>query len=77
MPQHICLSLVFPVLTHPVDPSDIADAAYELISHTPAGSSATFVVSDWATGNDWIAALTENGIERLELIYKNFVVFYS
>ncbi|OXM85981.1 NAD(P)H-binding protein [Paenibacillus rigui] len=46
-----------------VSPVDIADVAYALISHTPAGKSAKFVVSDWATGNDWLKALAENGIE--------------
>ncbi|MDP4106393.1 MAG: NAD(P)H-binding protein [Bacillota bacterium] len=46
-----------------VDPSDIADVAYELISHTPAGKTVKFVVSSWATGKDWIEALAENGID--------------
>lgn len=45
-----------------VSPVDIADVAYALIDHTPAGKSAKFVVSDWATGNDWLKALAENGI---------------
>lgn len=42
---------------------DIADVAYELISHTSKGKTAIFVVSDWATENDWIKALADNGIE--------------
>jgi uncharacterized protein YbjT (DUF2867 family) len=46
-----------------VSPADIADVAYALISHTPAGKSAKFVVSDWGTGNDWLKALAENEIE--------------
>jgi uncharacterized protein YbjT (DUF2867 family) len=46
-----------------VSPVDIADVAYAMISHTPAGKSVKFVVSDWTTGNDWIKALAENGIE--------------
>ncbi|OKP91719.1 nucleoside-diphosphate sugar epimerase [Paenibacillus helianthi] len=46
-----------------VSPIDIADVAYALIDHTPAGKSVKFVVSDWATGNDWLKALAENGIE--------------
>jgi hypothetical protein len=46
-----------------VSPVDIADLAYALISHTPAGESAKFVVSDWATGNDWLKALAEKSIE--------------
>ncbi|MEK4730572.1 NmrA family NAD(P)-binding protein [Paenibacillus sp. FSL L8-0641] len=46
-----------------VSPVDIADVAYALISHTPSGKSAKFIVSDWATGNDWLNALAENGIE--------------
>jgi uncharacterized protein YbjT (DUF2867 family) len=46
-----------------VSPVDIADVAYALISHTPAGKSAKFVVSDWGTGNDWLKALAENEIE--------------
>lgn len=46
-----------------VSPADIADVAYALISHTPAGKSAKFVVSDWATGNDWLKALAKNEIE--------------
>lgn len=44
-------------------PVDIADVAYALISHTPAGKNVKFVVSDWSTGNDWLKALAENGIE--------------
>lgn len=44
-------------------PVDIADVAYALISHSPVGKSAKFVVSDWGTGNDWIKALAENDIE--------------
>ncbi|KLU65256.1 hypothetical protein DEAC_c28080 [Desulfosporosinus acididurans] len=46
-----------------VSPVDIADVAYALISHTQAGKSAKFVVSDWGTGNDWLKALAENEIE--------------
>jgi len=46
-----------------VSPVDIADVAYALISHTPAGKSTKFVVSDWATSNDWLNALAENDIE--------------
>ncbi|MED4228216.1 NAD(P)H-binding protein [Neobacillus cucumis] len=46
-----------------VDPSDIADVAYELISLTPAGKTVKFVVSSWVTGNDWLKALSENGID--------------
>lgn len=46
-----------------VSPIDIADVAYALIDHTPAGKTAKFVVSDWATSNDWLKALAENGIE--------------
>ncbi|WP_088186082.1 NAD(P)H-binding protein [Desulfosporosinus sp. FKA] len=44
-------------------PVDIANVAFALISHTPAGKSAKFVVSDWGTGNDWLKALAENDIE--------------
>ncbi|AFM41452.1 putative nucleoside-diphosphate sugar epimerase [Desulfosporosinus acidiphilus SJ4] len=46
-----------------VSPVDIADVVYALISNTPAGKSVKFVVSDWGTGNDWLKALAENGIE--------------
>lgn len=46
-----------------VSPTDIADVIYALITHTPEGKSVKFVVSDWATGHDWIKALAENGIE--------------
>lgn len=46
-----------------VSPIDIADVAYALIDRIPAGKSVKFVVSDWATGNDWLKALAENGIE--------------
>jgi uncharacterized protein YbjT (DUF2867 family) len=53
-----------PTIAHGwVSPMDIADVAYALIERTPAGRSAKFVVSDWATGNDWLMALAENGIE--------------
>lgn len=62
--QQIIFSPVSADTTHGwVDPSDIADVAYELISHTPAGKTARFVVSCWATGNDWLKALAENGID--------------
>ncbi|MEK4436149.1 NmrA family NAD(P)-binding protein [Paenibacillus sp. FSL K6-2862] len=46
-----------------VSPVDIANVVYAMISHTPAGKSAKFIVSDWATGNDWLNALAEEGIE--------------
>lgn len=46
-----------------VSPVDIANVVYAMISHTPAGKSAKFIVSDWATGNDWLNALAEKGIE--------------
>jgi len=46
-----------------VSPVDIAEVVYALISHTPAGKSTKFVVSDWATGSDWLKVLEDNGIE--------------
>jgi uncharacterized protein YbjT (DUF2867 family) len=62
--QRAIYSAVLPdVMRCWASPVDIADVAYSLISHTPAGKSAKFVVSDWGTGNDWLKALAENGIE--------------
>ena len=46
-----------------VSPIDIADVAYALINHTPSGNTVKFVVSDWASANDWLKALSKNGIE--------------
>ncbi|MFC4653272.1 NAD(P)H-binding protein [Lactococcus nasutitermitis] len=43
-------------------PSDIAEQVYQFLIETPAGKTIKYVVSDWATGNDWIAALADNAI---------------
>ncbi|MFC4770559.1 NAD(P)H-binding protein [Enterococcus hermanniensis] len=48
-----------------VDPADIADCIFQEILNLHSNqtvSSVKYVVSDWATGQDWIDALAENGL---------------
>ena len=64
--MHTIFGPVPPNIAHGwVSPVDIADVAYALINHTPTGKNAKFVVSDWASGNDWLKALSENEIEAI------------
>ena len=46
-----------------VDPSDIAELQYQFLTALPAGKTIKYVVSDTASGNDWLDALKENGLE--------------
>ena len=65
-----------------VHPSDIADAVYNRINNLltdKAVSKIKYVVSDWATGTDWVNALGTNNISAqyvtisVEDLIENFV----
>lgn len=45
-----------------VDPADIAAVVFDKLTNISAGKSIKYVVSQFATGNDWIAELEKNGI---------------
>lgn len=45
-----------------VDPSDIASLQLDFLEHPQAGKRIKYVVSDFASGQDWLKALAENAI---------------